>query len=94
MQPLRARLYTLFVALTGTMIIGSASLAMADEASGVAVANPIAEAVPGWDEYTGRFEAIEQAGIQPRVSGARSGLLRAIATSPQKHLARSCTKRT
>jgi hypothetical protein len=94
MQPLRARLYTLFVALTGTMIIGSASLAMVDEAPGVAVANPIAEAVPGWDEYTGRFEAIEQAGIQPRVSGARSGLLRGIATSPQKHLARSCTKRT
>ena len=35
----------------------------------VTVAAPLAKKVTSWDEYTGRFEAIESVEIRPRVSG-------------------------
>jgi multidrug efflux system membrane fusion protein len=72
MQQLCARLYTIFIAMIGTMLIGSAPCAMGDEPAPpkVTAANPIAKTVPTWDEYTGRFEAIQQVEIRPRVSGA------------------------
>ncbi len=35
----------------------------------VIVASPLAKKVARWDEYTGRFEAIEQVDVRPRVSG-------------------------
>ena len=72
MQQLRARLHTLFIAAAGAMLIVGAPCAMGDEPAlpKVTVANPIAQAVPTWDEYTGRFEAIQQVEIRPRVSGA------------------------
>lgn len=37
---------------------------------GVTVAHPIAETVPRWDEYTGRFAAVQRVEVRPRVSGA------------------------
>jgi multidrug efflux system membrane fusion protein len=36
----------------------------------VVVAHPLAQSVPRWDEYTGRFEAVQQVELRPRVSGA------------------------
>ncbi|ACK51393.1 efflux transporter, RND family, MFP subunit [Methylocella silvestris BL2] len=36
----------------------------------VTVANPLAKLVPRWDEYTGRFEPLQQVEVRPRVSGA------------------------
>jgi len=35
----------------------------------VIVSTPIAKRVPRWDEFTGRFEPIEQVEVRPRVSG-------------------------
>lgn len=72
MQQLRARLHTLSIAAAGAMLIVGAPCARGDEPTlpKVIVANPIAQAVPTWDEYTGRFEAIQQVEIRPRVSGA------------------------
>lgn len=72
MQQLRVRLYSIFISLTGAMLLASAPCAMGDEPAPpkVTAANPIAQTVPGWDEYTGRFEAIQQVEIRPRVSGA------------------------
>ncbi len=36
----------------------------------VVVAHPLAKSVPRWDEYTGRFEALQQVEVRPRISGA------------------------
>src|SRR5262245_37579384 len=36
----------------------------------VTVAHPIAQSVPRWDEYTGRFEPLQEVEVRPRVSGA------------------------
>ena len=36
----------------------------------VTVAHPKARSVPVWDEYTGRFEPLQQVEVRPRVSGA------------------------
>ncbi len=36
----------------------------------VTVAHPLAKSVPRWDEYTGRFEPVQQVEVRPRVSGA------------------------
>jgi RND family efflux transporter MFP subunit len=49
------------VALTGA--------APAQEAPAVTVANPIARRIAQWDEYTGRFEALQRVEVRPRVSG-------------------------
>jgi len=35
----------------------------------VDVAKPLARTVDRWDEYTGRFEAVQQVDVRPRVSG-------------------------
>ena len=35
----------------------------------VIVSNPIAKRIPRWDEFTGRFEPMEQVEVRPRVSG-------------------------
>jgi multidrug efflux system membrane fusion protein len=35
----------------------------------VSVANPIAKRITNWDEYSGRFEAVETVEVRPRVSG-------------------------
>src|SRR3954447_7124305 len=43
--------------------------APAQEAPAVTVANPIARRIAEWDEYTGRFEALQRVEVRPRVSG-------------------------
>ncbi|MDR2214581.1 MAG: efflux RND transporter periplasmic adaptor subunit [Nevskiaceae bacterium] len=37
---------------------------------GVVVAPPLSQSVTDWDDYTGRFEAVDNVEIRPRVSGA------------------------
>lgn len=39
-------------------------------APAVTVAHPLAEIVPRWDEYTGRFAPVQRVEVRPRVSGA------------------------
>jgi RND family efflux transporter MFP subunit len=36
----------------------------------VTVGRPLAETVPRWDEFTGRFAAVQRVDVRPRVSGA------------------------
>jgi len=43
--------------------------ATAQEAPAVTVASPIARRIALWDEYTGRFEALQRVEVRPRVSG-------------------------
>jgi len=40
----------------------------------VSVATVVAKPVAGWDEYTGRIEAIDQAEVRPRVGGPITGV--------------------
>jgi membrane fusion protein, multidrug efflux system len=47
----------------------SPALAQGPPAPAVTVAQPLAKRVTQWDEYTGRFDAIEQVEVRPRVSG-------------------------
>src|SRR3954453_8005723 len=35
----------------------------------VTVATPLPRRIPQWDEYTGRFEALQRVEVRPRVSG-------------------------
>ncbi|WP_442755957.1 efflux RND transporter periplasmic adaptor subunit [Methylocystis sp. JAN1] len=42
----------------------------APPAPSVTVAHPLAEVVPRWDEYTGRFVPVQHVEVRPRVSGA------------------------
>ncbi|WP_395665283.1 efflux RND transporter periplasmic adaptor subunit [Methylocella sp.] len=58
-------------------VLGGASSARAEDKPPqgppppqVTVATPLARTVPRWDEYTGRFEPIQNVEIRPRVSGA------------------------
>ena len=44
-------------------------LAQGPPAPAVTVANPIAKRITTWDEYSGRFEAVETVEVRPRVSG-------------------------
>ena len=46
-----------------------ASAQDAPPAPKVVVSKPIAKQIPRWDEFTGRFEPMEQVEIRPRVSG-------------------------
>ncbi len=39
-------------------------------APSVTVAHPLSETVPRWDEFTGRFVAVQRVEVRPRVSGA------------------------
>ncbi len=69
-----------FATLSRPLIVTCAialGLAFASQASAdgppppqVTVAHPLAKSVPRWDEYTGRFEPLQQVEVRPRVSGA------------------------
>ena len=63
-------------AAPAALLIAGLSLApLASRAQGappappVTVAAPLAQKVTQWDEYTGRFEAVERVDLRPRVSG-------------------------
>lgn len=52
-----------------SMHVSAPVSAQAPPAPAVTVAQPLAKRVTQWDEYTGRFDAIEQVEVRPRVSG-------------------------
>ncbi len=60
---------TLLVAVTS--LLGGTAIASAQGKGGppVTVAEPIAKKITQWDEFPGRFEAVENVEIKPRVSG-------------------------
>src|SRR4051794_39343264 len=56
--------FVLFVALPPTSIAqGGPSIPK------VIISKPIVKRIPRWDEFTGRFEPMEQVEVRPRVSG-------------------------
>ena len=61
-----AGLFTLLLTLGNP---GAALAQDAPPAPKVVVSNPISKQIPRWDEFTGRFEPIEQVEVRPRVSG-------------------------
>ncbi|MEQ8823368.1 MAG: efflux RND transporter periplasmic adaptor subunit [Filomicrobium sp.] len=57
-----------FVSLFVTMFAASA-LAQGMPPPPVTVANPLEKRITQWDEFSGRFEAVESVEVRPRVSG-------------------------
>lgn len=55
--------------LAVSILSASAAPAQAPPAPSVTVAKPIAKRITTWDEYSGRFEAMESVEVRPRVSG-------------------------
>jgi membrane fusion protein, multidrug efflux system len=62
------RVLVLPMVMSAACVIAPA-IAQAPPAPAVTVAQPLAKRVTQWDEYTGRFDAIEQVEVRPRVSG-------------------------
>jgi multidrug efflux system membrane fusion protein len=55
-----------------TLLIGAPDAVLAQAGPPppkVVVSKPIAKKIPRWDEFTGRFEPMEQVEVRPRVSG-------------------------
>lgn len=68
----RGRLLLSFVAACAALLmIGTPSIAQAPPPGGlpVTVAPPLQKRITQWDEYSGRFEAVERVEVRPRVSG-------------------------
>ncbi len=58
------------LALTAANVICVSSLqAQGPPAPSVSVAQPVAKRITIWDEYSGRFEAVQTVEVRPRVSG-------------------------
>ena len=69
MKDARRRL-VLISLLTGTALAGCGKAPPpAEAAPTVVVAAPIVQEVRDWDDYAGRFEAVDAVEIRPRVSG-------------------------
>jgi RND family efflux transporter MFP subunit len=61
-----------WLALAGVLLLIAAPEAVLAQGGGppkVVVSQPIAKRIPRWDEFTGRFEPMEQVEVRPRVSG-------------------------
>ena len=69
MRCCREALGTLLLGLPAVFLFYSAAIAQAPPAPKVTVAPPIAKHITTWDEYSGRFEAVESVEVRPRVSG-------------------------
>ena len=63
-RPARASL-----ALAAALTLAAATAHAQGEPPQVTVAPPLASRVAQWDEFTGRFEAMERVEVRPRVSG-------------------------
>jgi RND family efflux transporter MFP subunit len=59
------------IAVAASLSIGAACQAMAQgmPTPVVTVAHPLPKHITQWDEYTGRFEAVQRVEVRPRVSG-------------------------
>lgn len=61
----------------GVALLGAACgkpAAPPQAAPAVVVASPLTDRVTDWDDYSGRFEAVESVEVRPRVSGAIQGI--------------------
>lgn len=68
----RTPLFALAIASTALLLAGCDRPAQAPAAAApppVTVANPTKRTVTDWDEFTGRFDAIEQVAVRARVTG-------------------------
>ncbi|MGB4867225.1 MAG: efflux RND transporter periplasmic adaptor subunit [Hyphomicrobium sp.] len=59
----------IIVALLATGLPGPLSAQGGPPALSVTVAPPLSKRIKAWDEYSGRFEAVERVEVRPRVSG-------------------------
>lgn len=57
------------IAALALLVAGGPVEAQAPQAIPVAVANPLAKRITRWDEYSGRFEAVNTVEVRARVSG-------------------------
>lgn len=55
--------------LAGMCAVSAAGIAQGPPAPPVAVAKPLQHTITNWDEFSGRFEAVESVEVRPRVSG-------------------------
>ena len=69
MRRSREVLATLILGVPAVFMAVSSAIAQAPPAPKVTVAQPIAKHITTWDEYSGRFEAVESVEVRPRVSG-------------------------
>ncbi|WP_439541791.1 efflux RND transporter periplasmic adaptor subunit [Hyphomicrobium sp.] len=69
MRRSREVLATLILGVPAVFLAVSSVFAQAPPAPKVTVAQPIAKHITTWDEYSGRFEAVETVEVRPRVSG-------------------------
>ena len=67
MRTLRAVAFSCLVALAG--VTAAVAQQGPPPAPSVTVAEPIAKRITLWDEYSGRFTAVESVDVRPRVSG-------------------------
>ncbi|MFB0612536.1 efflux RND transporter periplasmic adaptor subunit [Aurantiacibacter poecillastricola] len=66
---MRSRLLSPIAALILAACSGGADDAPAPQAPSVTVAQPLVQQVRDWDDYVGRFEAVESVEVRPRVTG-------------------------
>lgn len=66
---MKSRLLAPIAALLLTACSGGADEAPAAAAPSVTVAQPLVQQVRDWDDYVGRFEAIQSVEVRPRVTG-------------------------
>lgn len=69
MRRSREVLAALILGVPAVVLAVSSAFAQAPPAPKVTVAQPIAKHITTWDEYSGRFEAVESVEVRPRVSG-------------------------
>ncbi len=67
----RAALWIVPASLMAVALAGSNALAQGapPPAPAVTVAKPLAKRITNWDEYSGRFQAVQMVEVRPRVSG-------------------------
>lgn len=68
------RLKRIAVVVASLLVLGADRVDAADAPGGpppppVTVAKPIAKRITNWDEYSGRFQAVQMVEVRPRVSG-------------------------
>ena len=67
--PFTAMSRALLVALAVVCQFGAASAQQPPQALPVTVAHPLAKRITQWDEFSGRFEAVQSVEVRPRVTG-------------------------
>src|SRR6266705_1292436 len=69
MRLVRSRLSAVFLLITAGSLVSASDFGVAQTVPTVTVTQPIAKRVTNWEEYSGRFVAVETVEIRARVSG-------------------------